>query len=138
MIHEAHELGLGLTAPLRRCYDRCYSALIDLGCDVYVKTIYVGFSIGGEMVAAVYPRSGFLEIALALPDDIEGGEFKDATHLTWPTMPVCIEVRNQRHLAVALRHLTVAAQRVEMGHHNVRRPNEHFMGRDRRGNRPSL
>ena len=98
------------------------------------KTIYVGFSIDGAMVAAVYPRSECLEVALALPQDIEGGEFKDATHLTWPTMPVCVEVRTKDDLALALGHIDAAAQRVRGGQHDVRRPNEHFIGRVKRGN----
>lgn len=101
---------------------------------MYVKTIYVGFSLKGEMVAAVYPRSDFLEVALALPEDVEGSGFRDATHLTWPTMPVCIEVRTADDLVLALGHARDAGERVWAGEHDVRRPNDHFIGRVRRGN----
>jgi hypothetical protein len=133
MISEAADLGAGLAPSLSKAYQRTYSVLADeLGCAVYVKTIYVGFSISGEMVAAVYPHKDNLEIALALPEDIEGSEFKDATHLTWPTMPVCVEVRTSDDLAVGLDHIRAAAARVRDGDHDVRRPNEHFIGRVRR------
>ncbi len=135
MIPEAQALGQGLSAALKAAYRRSYDVLVnDLGCDVYVKTIYVGFSIDGAMVSALYPRSDCLEIALALPEDIEGTEFKDATHLTWPTMPVCIEVRTRDDERMAAAHLRVAASNVRAGAHDVRRPNEHFIGRVKRGN----
>lgn len=135
MIPEAESLATGLKAPLRKAMTGLYDTLSgDLGCDVYVKTIYVGFTIEGQMVAAIYPKNDCLEVALALPEDIEGSEFKDATHLTWPTMPVCIEVRAAGDVALALDHARTAADRVRAGSHDVRRPNEHFIGRVKRGN----
>ena len=120
---------------LRPAFDQCYMLLVDdYQCDVYVKTIYVGFSAGDEMVAALYPRSECLVIALPLPEDVDGPEFKDATHLTWPTMPVSIELRDAGDVQAAMKHLSAAASRVAKGEHRVRRPNEHFIGRVGRGN----
>lgn len=134
MIPEAAALVALSAPPLRKFLQRVYSSLVvEYGCAVYVKTIYVGFTIDGAMVAAIYPRSDCLEIALALPEDIEGAEFKDATHLTWPTMPVCIEVHTKDDLTLALAHASEAARRVSAGAHDVQRPNEHFMGRVKRG-----
>jgi hypothetical protein len=123
-----------MAKPLRYAFDRCYMLLVqDHRCDAYVKTIYVGFSIRGEMVAAFYPRSDCIEIALALPENAEGDEFKDATHLTWPTMQVCLEVRTEADVTLAIEHLATAAMRVASGQHGVRRPNEDFIGRVKRG-----
>jgi len=120
---------------IRSAFDQCYGLMVsEHRCDAYVKTIYVGFSIGDEMVAAIYPRGDWLEIALALPENVEGAEFRDGTHLTWPTMPVSVEVRTASDVAVAKRHLGTAATRVAAGEHRVRRPNEHFIGRVKRGN----
>ena len=134
MIPEAAALGAGLPKQTKQQYEQVCDLLVnELGCDVYVKTIYVGFSIDGEMVSAVYPRRDFLEIAMALPEDVEGREFKDATHLTWPTMPVAIEVRTTDDLTGAIGHLESAAARVVAGEHDVRRPNDHFIGRVKRG-----
>jgi hypothetical protein len=139
VIEDASTLGAGLSPSLLHAYTQIYEVMVDeIGCEVYVKTIYVGFTIGGAMVAAVYPRSDCLEVAMALPEDVEGSEFIDATHLTWPTMPVAVSVSDAADLPGALDHLRNAAERVSAGHHDVRRPNEHFIGRVRRGNsRPS-
>jgi hypothetical protein len=115
----------------------CYSFLVEeCGCEVYVKTIYIGFSLKDEMVAAIYPRSDCFEVAMALPEDIEGPEFRDATHLTWPTMPVSVEVRSEADLPGTLGHLRQAVTNIAGGHHDVRRPNDHFIGRVGRGNTP--
>jgi hypothetical protein len=130
VIPEAEKLVEGLPKPLREAFAKFYSFLVDdSGCDVYVKTIYVGFTLGEDMVCAIYPHPDCLEIALALPEDVEGPEFKDATHLTWPTMPVSIEMRDAGHSKMVLDHLATAVHRVQTGVHDVRRPNEHFIGR---------
>ena len=130
LIPEAAELVAGLPKALQRAFRACYALLVDQGgCDPYVKTIYVGFSLDGEMVAAIYPHHDRLEIAMALPENIEGSEFKDATHLTWPTMPVAVEVRSADDTELVLGHLREAFRRVVTCEHDVRRPNEHFRGR---------
>lgn len=132
MIPEAANIAEGLAKPLRDAFAECYAFLVcDNGCTVYVKTIYVGFTVNEEMVCAIYPRRDHLEVALALAEDVEGSEFKDATHLTWPTMPVAMEIRNPTEGEMVIRHLATAVQRVTSGAHKVRRPNEHFRGRGR-------
>lgn len=106
MISEATNLIHGLPQPLREAFAKFYSFLVDdSGCEAYVETIYVGFTLGGEMVCAIYPHPDRLEIAMALPEDVEGPEFKDATHLTWPTMPVSIEMRDAAHCNLVLDYL---------------------------------
>ncbi len=135
MIPEAEKLIEGLPEPLRESFAAFYAFLVDdSGCSVYVKTIYVGFTLGEEMVCAIYPHPDRLEVAMALPEDVEGPEFKDATHLTWPTMPVAIEIRSAVETDMVIGHLATAVSRVATGEHDVRRPPEHFMGRaDREG-----
>ncbi len=138
MIPEAERLATTLPKPLHDAFARCYTLLADEGhCGVYVKTIYVGFSLGAEMVAAFYPRANCIEIALALPEDIEGPEFNDATHLTWPTMPVSIEVTDAESVSVAMERLREALALVAEGSQIVRRPNEHFIGKVGHGNSSS-
>jgi len=53
------------------------------GCASYVKTIYVGYDIGGEMVAALYGHVDHVELALALDEDHPADGLIDASHLTW-------------------------------------------------------
>jgi hypothetical protein len=123
VIPEAAKLIEGLPEPLREAFAECYWFLLDdSGCSVYVKTIYVGFTFGEEMVCAIYPRQDYLEVAMALPEDVEGSEFKDATHLTWPTMPVAVEIRSAADTDMVLGHLATAVSRVATGLHDVRRP----------------
>ena len=45
-----------------------HGALVREGCNSYVKTIYIGYDLDGEMVAALYPHAGHVEIALALDE----------------------------------------------------------------------
>lgn len=130
VIAEAQELVSSVPKPLQRTFAACYAMLVDqCGCDAYVKTIYVGFTLGDEMVAAIYPRRDHLEVAMALDENVEGDEFKDATHLTWPTMPVALEIHDVKDTDLALRHLREALRRIATNEHHVRRANEHFRGR---------
>lgn len=99
------------------------------GCDLYVKTIYVGVTVEGEMVAALYPRSGGVEVALALPDDHECELLKDASHLTWPTLPVCLDVKDREEANRAVLLIDEAYERVANGMHGVSRPPEFFRDR---------
>lgn len=134
MIPEAAKLIEGLPKHLREVFAECYSFLVDdSGCAVYVKTIYVGFAFDQEMVCAIYPHPDHLEAAIALAEDVEGQEFNDATHLTWPTMPVAMEIRNATDPEIVIGHLATAVQRVTKGVHDVRRSNEHFKERRREG-----
>ena len=60
-------------------------------CVGYVKTIYMGFDMGNVMVSAVYPHKKHLEIALALDENHPDVNLRDASHLTWRTLPVSLE-----------------------------------------------
>lgn len=100
-------------------------------CDAYVKTIYVGYQLGTEMVAAVYPHARSVEVALALPDNLADPQLIDAAHLTWRTMPVAIEIGNRSQLGLARPLFERAVERVRTGVHDVELPQERFMGRSR-------
>lgn len=53
-----------LNGTARELAASAHKALISEGCASYVKTIYVGYEINGEMVAALYGHSDHVEIAL--------------------------------------------------------------------------
>ena len=105
------------------------------GCSSYVKTIYIGYDIDGEMVAALYGHADHVEVALALAEDHPSSQLIDASHLTWKTLPVAAighdaaEVRKMAELVVE------ACNRVRAGLHTVNRDNDFFMKakRERRG-----
>src|ERR1035441_5420776 len=67
--------------------------LVGSGCESYIKTIYIGYEIDGDMVAALYAHADHVEIALALDEDHPDSALKDASHLTWRTLPLSLEVR---------------------------------------------
>ena len=112
-----------------------HDALLSLGCVSYVKTIYIGYDIDGEMVAALYGRSDHIEIALALPEDAEGDLLIDASHLTWRTLPVAAIVRTKEELDQFISLADAAVERVRTSSHTVHRDNDFFMKsrRERRG-----
>jgi hypothetical protein len=93
----------------------------------YVKTIYVGYEIDGEMIAALYPRADHLEIALALPEDAESGLLIDASHLTWRTLPVAAIVTKVDDLSDLSDLVFAAADRVRTASHDVMRDNDFFI-----------
>ena len=112
-----------------------HDVLLGLGCICYVKTIYIGYDINGEMVAALYGRSDHVEIALALPEDAEGDLLIDASHLTWRTLPVAAIVRTKDELDQFSALAGAAVERVRTSSHMVHRDNDYFMKsrRERRG-----
>jgi len=113
-----------------------HEALLDLGCVSYVKTIYIGYDIDGEMVAALYGHSDHVEIALALPEDAEGDLLIDARHLTWRTLPVAAIVRNATDM-VAFKQLAISAvDGVRNSSHTVNRDNDYFIKTRRERRRP--
>lgn len=133
MIPEAQELRTGLAESLRSVFDRiCLDLVVAGGCDPHVEATSVGFTCNGATVAVVYPRRTFLEVALALPSDIEGSGFKEATQLASPATPVFLEVRTEDDLERCLGHLVEALERVRSDQHGVRPP-DHFTRRTRRG-----
>jgi hypothetical protein len=111
------------------------SVLGGSGCDSYVKTIYIGYQLNGEMVAAVYPGKT-TQVALALPEDFEGPDLIDATHLTWPTMPLAFLVTSDDHIPRAVGLVEQALDRVRAGLHDVVRPPEFFSNRGTSGGPP--
>jgi RNA:NAD 2'-phosphotransferase (TPT1/KptA family) len=112
-----------------------HDALLSLGCISYVKTIYIGYDIDGEMVAALYGHSDHVEIALALPEDAEGDLLVDASHLTWRTLPVAAIVRSSEELSSFTNLASDAVERVRTASHSVHRDNDYFIKsrRERRG-----
>jgi len=117
----------GLGKETRKLAQLAHNVMIELGCSSYVKTIYIGYEIDGEMVSALYGSSDHVEIALALPEDAAGEILVDASHLTWRTLPVAAILRS-REDALAFRHLAAeAADRVRRNEHDVLRENDHFI-----------
>ena len=106
------------------------------GCNSYVKTIYIGYDIDGEMVAALYSHSDHIEVALALAEDHPSGQLIDASHLTWKTLPVAAIGHNATEVKKMKPLITEACARVRAGKHDVNRDNEFFIKsrRERRGN----
>jgi len=103
-----------------------------LGCSSYVKTIYIGFEFKGEMVAAAYPFASHVEVAVALPEDHPSELLKDATHLTWRTMPVLLSLTSLDDVNASEELLAEAFERVASGIHEVNLPNDRFKERARR------
>lgn len=98
-----------------------------------VKTIYISYMVGSEMVAAAYPQSKEVEVALALAEDHESSLLSDAGHLTWRTMPVSVTVRTEAEAEAVLPLVREAVERVSTGTHDVHRDNDYFEARRRRG-----
>ena len=111
-------------APLGR---RLHEHLVNEGCKCYVKTIYVGYEVDGLMVAALYGRADHVELALALAENDPSPSLKDASHLTWRTLPVALDVRTNDDVAVARHLVEQACERIRAGIHDVQRDNEHFI-----------
>jgi len=106
---------------------RFHRRLVQNGCDFYIKTIYIGYEVEGSMVAALYAHSDHIEIALALDEDHPDPALKDASHLTWRTLPLSLEVRTQSDVEKAEKLVDEAYERIEAGTHIVNRDNEHFV-----------
>ena len=102
-------------------------ALLAQGCDAYVKTIYIGYEISGEMVAALYAHANHIELALAVAEDHPNRVLKDATHLTWRTLPLALEIRSTDDLVLAGELIEEACARIRGGSHDVERDNDHFI-----------
>lgn len=132
---EAEAYVAELNGTVRDLAAAAHQVLISEGCASYVKTIYVGYDIDGEMVAALYGHSDRVEIALALPEDAEDRLLIDASHLTWRTLPVAAVVRTMNDLAGLQALLAQSGERVRMGQHLVARDNDYFIRskRDRLG-----
>ena len=105
------------------------------GCASYVKTIYIGYDIGGDMVAALYGHGDHVEVALAVSELNTSPILVDASHLTWRTLPLSAIVKTKEDLRDIEVLIADACERVRQGQHDVKRDNEFFMKsrRERRG-----
>ena len=90
---EAEAYIAGLNNKIGKIVSEAHQILIDSGCSSYVKTIYIGYDFNGEMVAALYGHSDYVEVAIALSESHESSVLIDASHLTWRTLPVAAIVR---------------------------------------------
>ena len=100
--------------------------LIRRGCSSYVKTIYIGYDFNGEMVAALYGHSNYVEVAIALPETHESSILIDASHLTWRTLPVAAIVKSKDDLKNFAVLVKSACDGVLSGNHKVLRDNKYF------------
>ena len=107
------------------------------GCSSYVKTIYIGYDIGGEMVAALYGHADHVEVALALAEDHSSSQLIDASHLTWKTLPVAAIGHDAAEVGKMAGLVVEACDRVRAGLHTVNRDNDFFIRsrRERKGRR---
>jgi hypothetical protein len=107
------------------------------GCSSYVKTIYIGYDIGGEMVAALYGHADHVEVALALAEDHPSSQLIDASHLTWKTLPVAAIGHDAAEVGKMAGLVVEACDRVRAGLHTVNRDNDFFIRsrRERKGRR---
>lgn len=124
---EAEAYLAGLSCEVRILAEAVHQVFVTLGCTTYVKTIYVGYEIDGEMVAAMYGHADYVEVALALPEDVENDVLVDATHLTWRTLPVAALVRCTDDLPVFETLAADARDRIRSRAHDVHRDNEFFV-----------
>lgn len=104
-----------------------HGLLIEAGCASYVKTIYIGYDIDGEMVAALYGHHDHVEVALALPENLEHPLLVDASHLTWRTLPVAAVIRAESELGELAALIALACERVRTQQHDVMRDNDFFI-----------
>ena len=125
----------GLNETTRSLAVVAHEAFASEGCSSYVKTIYIGYDIDGEMVAALYGHADHVEVALALPEDAAGDLLVDASHLTWRTLPVAAIIRSGDDIVDATSLIAFACRRVRDREHAVERDNDFFIRsrRERRG-----
>ena len=116
-----------LNDKARKLAGAAHEVLDNEGCASYVKTIYIGYEIDGQMVAALYAHTDHLEVALALPEDAEGASLIDATHLTWKTLPVAAVIRALDDLDEFKVLASTAVARVRSQTHDVERDNDYFV-----------
>jgi len=133
---EAQKYIAEMNKSTRALCSQVHEMFLATGCSSYVKTIYIGYDIDGEMVAALYGHSDHVEVALALAVDHPSGQLIDASHLTWKTLPVAAIGHNSAEVKKMQPLIAEACARVRAGKHDVNRDNEFFMKsrRERRGN----
>jgi hypothetical protein len=132
---DANDYLRNMNKQMKPLASELHNLLLNLGCVSYVKTIYIGYDIDGEMVAALYGHIDHVEIALALPEDSEEDLLVDASHLTWRTLPVAAIVQTTQEISQFSRLASTAVERVRTSSHSVNRDNDFFVRskRERRG-----
>ena len=123
---EAEGYIAGLNNRIGKIASQAHQILADSGCSSYVKTIYIGYDFNGEMVAALYGHSDYVEIAIALSESIESPVLIDASHLTWRTLPVAAVLKSKDDLKKFAPLVKEACKGVLSGEHTVLRDNEFF------------
>lgn len=111
---------------IRKIASEAHQILIDSGCSSYVKTIYIGYDFNGEMVAALYGHSEYVEVAIALSESYESPVLIDASHLTWRTLPVAAVLKSKADIKMFGPLVKEACKGVLSGGHTVLRDNEFF------------
>jgi hypothetical protein len=124
---EAEEYISGLSERAQQLALAVHQVFLSLGCTSYVKTIYVGYDIDGQMVSALYGHASSLEVALALPDDTSGPLLEDASHLTWRTLPVAAVIKSTDEIDSFSEHAQRAVERIKAQVHDVERDNDFFI-----------
>ena len=123
---EAEAYIAGLNNKIGKIVSEAHQILIDSGCSSYVKTIYIGYDFNGEMVAALYGHSDYVEVAIALSESHESSVLIDASHLTWRTLPVAAVLKSKADLKMFTSLVKEACNGVRSGSHTVTRDNEFF------------
>jgi hypothetical protein len=121
-----------LNGRVRPIVKSLHESIVGLGCESYVKTIYIGYSISGEMVAASYPHQDFVEVALALPEDHGDPRLFDCSHLKWRTLPLAARLNTVDEIESLQPLLQESAVAVAAGSHGVQRSTEYFTKLPRR------
>ena len=123
---EADEYIGRLHGNLAKIASDLHKKLIAEGCSSYVKTIYIGYDFNGSMVAAMYVRAEYVEVALALSESYESPILIDGSHLTWRTLPVAAIVKSKEDVRLFNTLVQSACQGVKNGEHTVDRDSEYF------------
>lgn len=111
---------------LKKIAGDLHKKLIAEGCSSYVKTIYIGYDFNGAMIAALYIRAEYVEVALALSESHESPILIDGSHLTWRTLPVAAIVRTKEDVRLFNSLVQSACEGVKKGEHTVDRDSEFF------------
>jgi len=111
---------------IEKIASEAHQILINSGCTSYVKTIYIGYDFNGEMVAALYGHSDYVEVAIALSESYESPVLIDASHLTWRTLPVAAVLKSKADIKMFGPLVKEACKGVLSGGHTVLRDIEFF------------
>lgn len=137
---DVKQLISNFSPKIQQIVGEIHSCAVGLGCLSYIKTIYIGYEINGEMVAALYPYHKHVDLALAIPEDTADPILVDASHLTWRSLPLMATMRNKRDVEKAKKYLKLAVNQILSGSHKVNRDNEFFIRtkHERKAKRNSL